>query len=111
MTKTVCHVLIAVMMPLAFTSVSFAQSKEKKRAVAQEVIMLVDDVVFKLQPSENGYRVLFRTHAAIYHLRSDSKYYEQILRILNTSKTAQERVKLQVDSNTMEIKEVAIQTK
>ena len=102
----VIFLVMAVLSPLCF-----AESKSKNRGVAQEVSVLVDDVVYKLEPSDNGYRVLFRTHAAVYYLKSNSKYYEQILRLLNTSKSSQEKIKLQVDATTMEIKEVAVQTK
>lgn len=84
---------------------------ESNRKIAQEVSVLIDDIVYKLEPQDNGYRVLFRTHSAVYYLKNQSDFYEQVLSSLTASKNLQKKVRVQVDVDTMEIKEITVSLK
>lgn len=75
----------------------------KKRSLAQEYILLIEDTVHRLESEDQGYKVSFKLKAAIYHLRKDSNKFEENLRLLQASKESEGRIKVKAHPDTLEI--------
>ena len=80
--------------------------KEIKRKISQEVSVLVEDFVSKLEKTNGGYRIRFSVHSGIYYLKKGSKDFDTILKSLKHSKNVGKELILKVDSTTLEIKEI-----
>lgn len=89
---------------LACAQPAFSAAKDK---TAQEATVQFDDMVFRMEESEGGKRVMFKTHAAVYHLRQGMKGYQEALKLLEASRAGKEKVKVRADADSMEIREVS----
>ena len=75
------------------------------RSISQEAVLIIKDTVKKIVNTE-GLEVSFQKRAAIYHLRPETKDYDSIKQALLSSQKASTSLRLRIDANTLEIKEV-----
>lgn len=80
---------------ILISTVSFGKTMTKN-------IVLEDTVRKFLGPD----KVIFNTHAAVYKLKSDAKNFESIKKTLEAGIKSGEKVKLEVDPNTLVIEDV-----
>ncbi len=100
---------------LLISEVAFSQSinpgNKVMRKVAQVTKVLIEDIVYRVEVHEKGRKVLFSKHSGIYYLRSDSKHFTSILAALEKSRESGESIKVQADSDNLEIEELVLSTK
>jgi hypothetical protein len=89
---------IYVSLFLIFFSTAYAAEGDKH--------LIVEDVVYKITSKGGAEKVLFKKHAGIYRLKSDSQDYNEIKNVLDASRETGASVRLNVDPSTLEIKSI-----
>lgn len=84
------------------TSVTSAQGKTQTQH-KRETSITIEDVVRRVDPDGENYRVAFQKHAAPYVLRKETPTFNQILAKLMSSQAMSQKIRLKVDPNTLEI--------
>ncbi|MSP18752.1 MAG: hypothetical protein EXR74_04195 [Bdellovibrionales bacterium] len=81
--------------------IRWARAQEK--TMTKILFVEIKDSVKTLKEKKESYQVLFNTHAGIYYLNKKNTNFESLLTILKESQTGKKEIKLQVDSNSLEI--------
>lgn len=96
---------------LSLVSIQPIFAVETNRKIAQESKVLVEDVVYKVLPDGEDYKVIFKRHAGIYYLKARTSNFEAIKSALKESSKSGDVIQLKADASSLSIEELVLSSK